>query len=161
MVEVGEAHGGLDDVSVEIGDACGTEEGEVVPDGTLLTASTTRFGLADEGIAQFVGPVVNVTPPPVGDDVGITTDVCLRVVVDDLGSTDFARIQSHFEPCGVADGTGGLALQPGGSKESGGGQSGERDKSKNADQGKAGGVDPMFFLGKSFHGSFNLWDNRF
>ena len=124
-MEVGEAHGGLDDVGVEIGDACRAEKWKVVPDGTLLTASTTRFGLADEGIAQFVGPVVNVTPPPVGDDVRVSPSISLRIVVDDLGSADFARIQSHFDTGGVADGTGGLALQPGGSKESGGGKSGE------------------------------------
>lgn len=159
MVGIGEAHGSLDDVGVEIGDACGTEEGEVVPYGIVPTA--IRSDLADEGIAQFVGPVVNVIPPPVGDDMGIATDVCLRVVVDDLGSTNFARIQSHFEPCGVPDRTGGLALKPGGGQECGGGQGGQRDKCENADQGKAGGVDPKFFLGKSFHGSFNHWDNRF
>ena len=90
MVGIGEAHDGLNDVGVEIGDACWTEEGEVVPYGTILTAGTTRSGLADKGIAQFVGPVVNVTPPPVGDDMGIATDVCLRVVVDDLRSAGFA-----------------------------------------------------------------------
>ena len=68
MVGIGEAHGGLDDVSVEIGDACGTEEGKVVPYGIFPTA--IRSDLADKGIAQFVGPVVNFTPPPVGDDMG-------------------------------------------------------------------------------------------
>ena len=87
---IGKAHDGLDDVGVEISDACGTEEGEVVPYGTILTAGTPRSGLADEGIAQFVGPVVNVIPPPVGDDMGIAPGVCLRVIVDDLGSTGFA-----------------------------------------------------------------------
>ena len=89
-MQIGESHGVLDDVGVEIGDACGTEEWAVVPDGTNPTVGATRFGLADKGIAQFVGPVVIATTPPVGDDMGIATDVCLRVVVDDLGKADFA-----------------------------------------------------------------------
>ena len=85
-MEVGEAHGGLNDVGVKIGDACRAEEWEVVPDGTLLTAGPTRFGLADEGVAQFIGPVGS----PIGDDVGISTHVGLGVVVHDLGGADFA-----------------------------------------------------------------------
>ncbi len=85
-MQIGKSHGGLDDVGVEVGDACRTEEGKVVPDGTLLSRCATCFNLADEGIADFISPVGS----PVGDDMGIATDVCLRVVVDDLGSADFA-----------------------------------------------------------------------
>ena len=88
-MEVGEAHGGLDDVGVEIGDACRAEEWKVVPYGTirhLLSPTTTCFNLAHERVAEFIGPVGS----PVGDDMGIATDVCLRVVVDDLGSAGFA-----------------------------------------------------------------------
>ena len=59
---IGEAHGGCDDVGVEIGDACRAKEGEVEPYGSYPTAGTACFGLADKGIAQFVGPVVIATP---------------------------------------------------------------------------------------------------
>ena len=83
---IGEAHGGLDDVGVEIGDACRAEEWKVVPDGTLLTAGTTRFGLADEGVADFIGPIGS----PVGDDVRVSPNIRLRIVVDDLGKAGFA-----------------------------------------------------------------------
>ena len=89
-MEVGEAHGGLNDVGVKIGDACRAEEWEVVPDGTLLTAGPTRFGLADEGVAQFIRPVVGAAPPPVGDDVGIATNIGLGVVIDELRGADFS-----------------------------------------------------------------------
>ena len=80
-MEVGEAHGGLNDVGVKIGDACRAEEGKVVPDGTLLSRCATCFNLAHERVAEFIGPVGS----PVGDDMGIATDVCLRVVLDDYG----------------------------------------------------------------------------
>jgi hypothetical protein len=100
-----------------------------------LTACTTRFDLADERVAEFIDPVGS----PISDDVGISTNVGLGVVVQDLGSADFARIQSHLKSCGVADGTRGLPLKSGRSQESGCGKGGEGDKREYADESKAWG----------------------
>ena len=87
--------------------------------------------------------------------------VRLGVVVNDLRGADFSGVESHLDQGCVPERPSGLALQAGRSQESGGSKGGEGDEGKNADEGKAGGVDPKFFMGKSFHGSFTLWDNRF
>ena len=81
---IGQAHGGLDHIRIQICGARGTKEGKVVPDGTLLSA--TVLDLANERIAKLIGPV----GAPVSDDVGVPPNARLRVVVDDLGGADLA-----------------------------------------------------------------------
>jgi hypothetical protein len=77
-VGIGEAHGGLNYTGIQIGYPCGTEEGEVVPYGTVPTA--IRTNLADKGIAKLIGPI----GAPISDDVGVSTNVGLGVAVNDL-----------------------------------------------------------------------------
>ena len=85
-MNIGKAHGVLYVVGAKICNACGAEEGSVVPHGAILAIiASGGFGFCDEGVAEFIRPVRS----PVGNNGGVS-QIRLGVVVNKLGDAKLA-----------------------------------------------------------------------